>query len=273
MPAPLTPITATISPAWRANSTSRTTVCPPRVTESPDAVSSGAPAGCVVEVSGASSVIRPSRTASGVASATERGRGCQPIACPSATNGSNQAADRAPAVARMSRTSPLASVPSPGRSNPPVARGAIRSSRCSRDDDAHAGRGLHCCDRVEHRPRAIRVELRGRLIEDEQARRADNRRREGDALPLTAGERGDLPLRQMRRPDRFECVSDSPLHLPPRDAVLFEGEGDIIRDARRDSGRFRVLKEHPHGAAHPARPFAMRRAAPRPSPCRRTARP
>ena len=42
--------------------------------------------------------------------------------------------------------------------------------------------------------------------------------------------------------------------------MLFEGEGDIVRDARRDGGRFRVLEEHPHRAAHPARPLAMRRA-------------
>jgi hypothetical protein len=125
-------------------------------------------------------------------------------------------------------------------------------------------------DRAEEEPRGIRVELRGRLVEQEQVRLEGERRGEGDTLELAAGELGRPATPQVERSDRLERTLDARADLRRRRAEVLEPEGDLVLDERhhdlvlgiledgrdrpgeiRGAGRARVLTRdhHPSGEA------------------------
>ena len=74
-----------------------------------------------------------------------------------------------------------------------------------RDDD----RAVESLDRVEERIGGRRVDLRGRLVEQEQARLERERRGQRDPLQLATRELGGPALGEMPRADQLQRLVDA----------------------------------------------------------------
>ena len=101
---------------------------------------------------------------------------------------------------------------------------------------------------VEERAGGARVELRGRLVEEQEPRLEGERRGQADALELAAGEPGDRARRQVPRADGGERACNTAGDLARRRAEVLEAEGDLVLDARHDDLVLRILEERGHGA-------------------------
>ncbi len=106
------------------------------------------------------------------------------------------------------------------------ARASGRAGRCSETSTAH-GRLL---EQVEERLGGLRVELRRRLVEQQQPRPEGERRGETHALQLAGGELGHGALGEVLGSDRGERFLDAAPDLGRRQAGVLEPEGDLVRD-------------------------------------------
>jgi len=96
--------------------------------------------------------------------------------------------------------------------------------------------------------RSLRVELGGRLVEQQHARFEREHRGEADALKLTAGELGHRPLRQVRCADRCERLRRSWADPLRRRAEVLEPERHLGGHAREHDLVLRVLEERRNGS-------------------------
>jgi hypothetical protein len=101
-----------------------------------------------------------------------------------------------------------------------------------------------------YRTRAIRVEVRGRLVQEQHARseRKDPRGRE--ALLLTARERRGRPVLAVWEADISERPVDTWPDVSGRDAVVLETESDIVAGSRHHELRLGVLEHQARSAAY-----------------------
>jgi hypothetical protein len=106
------------------------------------------------------------------------------------------------------------------------------------DDGRPGGR-----NRREEELRALRVQLRRRLVEQEQLRPQRERRRETDALQLSSRQLGRPPPGQVERVDRLERVLGARPDLGRRRAGVLEPEGDLVLDASHHDLILRVLED------------------------------
>ena len=114
------------------------------------------------------------------------------------------------------------------------ARGALL-----RDDD----RALEPLDGVEERVRRRRIDLRRRLVQQEQARLEREGRRECDALKLSARQLGSPALGEVPGADQLQRLVDPRPDVGRRDAEVLEAERDLVRDLRHHDLVFRILKD------------------------------
>ena len=102
-------------------------------------------------------------------------------------------------------------------------------------------------ERGEDLARAARIEVRGRLVEDQSARGHREEGRERDALLGSARE----PLEQARRigsePGGRARRGHATVHLFPRDAEVLEAERDLVVGLEHYELRLGILEEHAHG--------------------------
>ena len=95
-----------------------------------------------------------------------------------------------------------------------------------------------------------RVELRGRLVEEDHLRPAGQRRREGDPLLLAAAQLTRRPLEQA-----FDAQRERRLLDPPGDprrpvAAILERKGELGSDRPHQDLRLRVLEQGPRDRGH-----------------------
>ena len=126
-----------------------------------------------------------------------------------------------------------------------------------RDDDGGAA-----CERVlEERFRSVGIELRRRLVEEQQLGLERERRREADALQLAAGELRDATVREMRCADGRERGVRAREDRLRRGADVLEPEGDLRLDLREDDLILGILEDGRDRARELRRMRAARVAA------------
>jgi hypothetical protein len=107
--------------------------------------------------------------------------------------------------------------------------------------------GTELLDMAEKLVRARRIELRGRLVEEEKPRAERKRGREAHALQLTPRELHRLPPGQMKGPyDRERIVRARP-DLRSWDAEVLEPESGLVGDAGHDDLVLRILEDRGNG--------------------------
>ena len=97
--------------------------------------------------------------------------------------------------------------------------------------------------------RAVGVEVRSRLVEEQHARPEGEDPRDGEALLLAAGERGGGAVLGISEANVGERAVNSRPYLGARDAVVLEAEGDVIAGARHDELRLGVLEHQARTAS------------------------
>ena len=98
-------------------------------------------------------------------------------------------------------------------------------------------------DGVEEERGAFGIELRGRLVEQQQLRLERERGREADALQLAAGELDRLAPPEMERVHRSERALDARPDLGRRHAEVLEPERDLVRGDRHHDLVLRILED------------------------------
>ena len=100
---------------------------------------------------------------------------------------------------------------------------------------------------VVHRPENIfgglRVELRRRLIEEDDARVHRENRSDGDPLQLAAGERAHGAVPEVDDTERIEHLFEPPADQARVGAEVLEAEDDLVLDRRRYHLCFGLLKD------------------------------
>ena len=81
-----------------------------------------------------------------------------------------------------------------------------------------------------HLDAQLRVEVRERLVHEEDRRLAHDRPAHRDALALAAGERARLALEERLKPESLGRVADPPVDLLLRHLLDTEAEGDVVVD-------------------------------------------
>ena len=121
---------------------------------------------------------------------------------------------------------------------------ARRELECARDavlgEDDRRPQPL---DGVEEERGRLGIELRRRLVEQQQLRLERQCRREADPLQLAAGELDRLSAPEVERVDRRERAFDTRPDLGGRDAEVLEPEGDLVRDDRHHDLVLRILED------------------------------
>ena len=105
----------------------------------------------------------------------------------------------------------------------------------------------------------LAIEVRGRLVEEEHARLADERAGERDTLALAAGETVDRVARAGRDAEAGEGALGERFAAPPREAIRYEREHHVVEDGHSADER-EVLKEVAHLAPAHLRAVAIAEA-------------
>ena len=122
------------------------------------------------------------------------------------------------------------------------------------DDDERRAEPL---DRLaDHGPDlggGVRIEVGGRLVEQEQARRERQGRRERQPLLLAAGEGVGRAVAVVREVDGGKRGVDPPPDGVGRNASVLEAEGDLVAGAGHHDLRLGILEEEPAPVSRKAR--------------------
>ena len=113
-------------------------------------------------------------------------------------------------------------------------------------------------DGVERDGRAVRVQLRGWLVEQEQARAEGDGGGDGHALAFPAGERGEAAFAQVGDGERAQGAVHAGAHLRAGHGALLEREGHLVLHAVGDGLRLRILEGHARDVGERARGRARR---------------
>ena len=112
--------------------------------------------------------------------------------------------------------------------------------------------------RGDHVLGAPRIELAGRLVEDQHPRLQRQSGGDRDPLPLAAGEGAEIATAQRGDAEQVEHLLDPLAHRHRRDAELLHPEGQLVLDDRRDELRLRLLEDEPDLGAQDPRAVAAR---------------
>ena len=118
------------------------------------------------------------------------------------------------------------------------------------DEHGHARVPDEPPDDVEHLGRTDRVEVRGRLVHDQDRRFHDEHRGDRETLLLPTRQRERRALLKPGEPDRFERRGDPRRHRLAHDAQVLEPERDLLRDRRLTELVLRVVEDDPDRARH-----------------------
>ncbi len=113
-------------------------------------------------------------------------------------------------------------------------------------------------EHAAYRTRAIRVEVRGRLVQEQHARSERKDPRDREALFLAARERGGRAVLAVWEADISERPVDTWPDLSGGDAVVLETESDIVAGSCHHELRLGVLEHQARGAAYGELAFLIR---------------
>ena len=103
-------------------------------------------------------------------------------------------------------------------------------------------------DLKAHLEAELRIEIRERLVHEDERRLGDDRPRERDALLLAARQLSGIATSEAAELDEVERAADPAFALPSRDPADLETEADVARDAEvREKGV--VLEDHAEATA------------------------
>ena len=129
------------------------------------------------------------------------------------------------------------------------ASGHASAARCSTSTIVAARRDRMSARIDEDRRRAVGIEARRRLVEDEQARLRRKHPGDRDPLLLPAGEpRGSASL-EPREPDGRERLRHARPHGDHRPGEVLEPEGHVVADALHHELACRILEDDPGAEA------------------------
>ncbi len=139
------------------------------------------------------------------------------------------------------------------------------------DAQDRAARSGELLEQLRDRPGPGRVELGGRLVEDQHGRAHRHDARDGDPLLLAAGQRERLAVREVADRQALEGRVDPRVHLVARDAEVLEPERELLADRqlRRRQLVGRRREDDPDPAEQCAGGGRTRRRRPRSRPRRR----
>lgn len=113
-----------------------------------------------------------------------------------------------------------------------------------RQEDSQPAFAVEVVERREHSLSAFRVELGGRLIEEEQARFEREHGGDGHALAFAPGEGVEAAATEVVDAERREEVIEAAVHLRAGEAMLLHAKGDFILDRFGDGLGFGLLEDH-----------------------------
>ncbi len=128
--------------------------------------------------------------------------------------------------------------------------------------ERRAGRLEHAGDGIPDLDDPGGVEVRGRLIEQQQAGSHREHPGECEALALPAREGARRAVERDLEADRVEGFAHAPPGLLARNPEVLAAERDVVPDAREDDLRVRILQHEPGATAHGAGRFAVNRQRP-----------
>src|SRR5712692_10138069 len=108
---------------------------------------------------------------------------------------------------------------------------------------------------------ALRVEVGGRLVEQNHARSEREHRGNREPLFLAAGERSWIAIFEACQPDSFERRLDACRDLLVRHRDLFHRKRDFVRHVGREQLRFEILEDHSDRRGNVAYASAVENAA------------
>ena len=127
------------------------------------------------------------------------------------------------------------------------------------DDDERRAGGLERAPHgVAHLGDARRVEVGGRLVEQDHARPHREHAGEREPLLLPTREGRGRPVERHVEPDRVERLPHPRPDLLARDAEVLAAERDVVADAGEDRLAVGILQHHARATAHARRGLAVR---------------
>ncbi len=122
-------------------------------------------------------------------------------------------------------------------------------------DDRQPDVAVKAYQRLQHLLGRAGVELRGGFVEHEDARAERERRRDGDPLHLTAGERVQPAVPQRCQVQEIQHLLDARAYLGARDGCVLQRKGDFVLDPVYDELRLWILEDEPDDATEHLWPF------------------
>ena len=98
-------------------------------------------------------------------------------------------------------------------------------------------------ERAEQRRSPLRVQLRERFVEDQQAGAHRQHPGQGEPLPLAAGEGADRTAPEVGDAAHLQSVADPAEHLAASDAEVLQPKGDVALDGRIHGLQLGVLED------------------------------
>ena len=117
-------------------------------------------------------------------------------------------------------------------------------------------------DHLANGTRAIGIEVRGRLVEEQHPRSEREDPGDGEALLFAAGKRRGRVVLAVGEPDVRERAVDARPDLVRRYAAVLEPECDVVTGARHDELGFRILQDEAGVATDRKLALLVRSAAP-----------
>src|SRR5205809_1460923 len=106
------------------------------------------------------------------------------------------------------------------------------------------------CASVENELRAVGVQLRGRLVQDDGARLHGEHGGQGDTLPLAAAQGAQAALEEVTRAHLLQGCLDAGGHRPRRHAEVLQAERDLALHGVIDRLQLGVLEDETDAARH-----------------------
>ena len=151
------------------------------------------------------------------------------------------------------RTTPTSiGAPLPSRARTRSASGQAASTRCSMSTIGRRSPS-RASEPLEERRGATRIEVRRRLVEDQDSGPRREHAGQRQALLLPAREPVRAATLQATEPGVGDDLGHSLQHRGAWPAAILEAEGDVVLDALHDQLRAGILEDEPEPGGHDAR--------------------
>jgi hypothetical protein len=190
-----------------------------------------------------------------------------PMMMPSTVNAMRSGLANIPASASSSRSRDEAHRPRPAFADRAIGepavdhvdatRGAGGDGLVVRDDDQRQAVPVQFGEEAENRRRGLGIEVAGRLVAEQEARRAEQRPRNGDPLPLAAGKAGRQETGAVREADALDGGHRAVAPAAVGAVAVYLRQHDVFEDGPVGQQMER-LEDEPDALAAQAGPLLVR---------------